>query len=870
MPNIEKISSIISYFQNVNSSDFKYLSEIDKKTLLEGLTAIRNQKDCSNQALEMIKNLHNPEADDTFYISDHSIKKRIQSFFHKKISSSSIQKSINRLLHDELSEMQTVLKTYKPFISKDQFQCIQSSLQHFQKVIQKRGLSHHPILDGQEKVLFTLLEQFSKAKEEGAIFDFLNNAFNKQDLNPNEKLTRIQNSLLIDSIPEVRIKFYENDEITSLPLEDLEKNDPDGVLRLHQSYKEILVKNSSFFKSLFDSSFKESDSDQITLGEIERKDFIAVLKLLAQNESPQAQLDQNAQVNQTIPDEDAIQIYSIINRYDISKLLPVVEPHIIKIIHAFSPKNPEDLTLAINLYKTMNPLSSQAEELFGRFFANVLGEVKSEPQRKAIIEVFDQIEVRNLIFSPQRHKSDLKDIDQIKSLKVLKLEGRHFDNGLFSYLKNAHLEDLFLDNCHLNFNHLHKFHSFNKLHLNVRDLKVTSFNKLMKQAAKGLPLTTVETNRFCNDEYAIRLVASPDYVSQIIFDINPTKNNKIGEMVKFIDSKGIIKYEGYISFNDNYGSWSYRFQGEGKYIFPNGDIYEGNWKSNYMEGKGTMTLSNGDVIEAEWKDNAISGIASVKFANGDVYEGTLNKQKPSGKGKFIFVDGSSYEGKLKDGLAEGQGKKIFANGDIYNGNWQENKRQGQGTMIYANGDRYIGNWQDDKRVGEGKLKYSDGRIYRGPFLNNEPHGRGILEFADKRIYIGDFFQGEMHGHGKVQKANGILIYDGDFKAGKPVTRLKSFFSEILKKASKNALYHTESHKVIYDEFQYGFSVLPLSEKDQLIREWTYNQQEFQEKMKTYEKENRGLTDQEIRTIFSRYMNEEIPDHIELEDEAEKK
>ena len=36
--------------------------------------------------------------------------------------------------------------------------------------------------------------------------------------------------------------------------------------------------------------------------------------------------------------------------------------------------------------------------------------------------------------------------------------------------------------------------------------------------------------------------------------------------------------------------------GNGKYIYPNGDIYDGEWINGIREGEGTFTLNEGDVV----------------------------------------------------------------------------------------------------------------------------------------------------------------------------------------------------------------------------------------------------------------------------------
>ena len=43
-------------------------------------------------------------------------------------------------------------------------------------------------------------------------------------------------------------------------------------------------------------------------------------------------------------------------------------------------------------------------------------------------------------------------------------------------------------------------------------------------------------------------------------------------------------------------------EGRGKYTYPHGDKYEGEWKNGEYHGQGTLTLLNGDKYEGKFKD----------------------------------------------------------------------------------------------------------------------------------------------------------------------------------------------------------------------------------------------------------------------------
>ena len=92
------------------------------------------------------------------------------------------------------------------------------------------------------------------------------------------------------------------------------------------------------------------------------------------------------------------------------------------------------------------------------------------------------------------------------------------------------------------------------------------------------------------------------------------------------------------------------------------------------------------------------------FKDGSIYEGQLVMGQPNGFGSHEFLDGNIYEGQHKNGLAHGHGTmryKSVGNLDQYVGHWKSGKRDGFGTLILEDGTRLVGNWKDDNfHVGE--------------------------------------------------------------------------------------------------------------------------------------------------------------------------
>eukprot|EP00026_Physarum_polycephalum_P003403 Phypoly_transcript_03414.p1 GENE.Phypoly_transcript_03414~~Phypoly_transcript_03414.p1 ORF type:complete len:520 (+),score=111.47 Phypoly_transcript_03414:218-1777(+) len=125
----------------------------------------------------------------------------------------------------------------------------------------------------------------------------------------------------------------------------------------------------------------------------------------------------------------------------------------------------------------------------------------------------------------------------------------------------------------------------------------------------------------------------------------------------------------------------------GKYVYPDGSVYEGEWRGGKAHGRGTLLYSTGDRYTGEW-------IATQK---------------------------------------QGQGEFVYANGDVYKGEWKADRAHGYGVLMYSNGNRYTGNWVDDKRHGFGVFE-SNGTRYEGEWANGRKEGKGSIVFPTGDIY----------------------------------------------------------------------------------------------------------------------------------------
>ena len=60
-----------------------------------------------------------------------------------------------------------------------------------------------------------------------------------------------------------------------------------------------------------------------------------------------------------------------------------------------------------------------------------------------------------------------------------------------------------------------------------------------------------------------------------------------------------------------------KMNGKGKFNWPDGKIYEGDFVNDIKEGTGTLFLPNGKIYKNQWKNDQMNGIGTVEF-NGTI------------------------------------------------------------------------------------------------------------------------------------------------------------------------------------------------------------------------------------------------------------
>jgi hypothetical protein len=195
---------------------------------------------------------------------------------------------------------------------------------------------------------------------------------------------------------------------------------------------------------------------------------------------------------------------------------------------------------------------------------------------------------------------------------------------------------------------------------------------------------------------------------------------------------------------------------------PKLDRYVGNWRSGKRHGYGTLILDDSSRLIGDWKNDAFN-YGEYQGSTGVIMSGKWDSQYLKA-GTMRFEDGSEYSGDFIDDGMFGNGSLLSVNGDRYTGMFLDNEYSGKGVLHKLSGSVYTGAFKKGKFDGYGILKEVDGSIYSGGFLNGYPHGDGVQSDNSGVVYIGSWVKGEKEGMGTLDFGDGTS-YTGEFKLG---------------------------------------------------------------------------------------------------------
>ena len=203
-------------------------------------------------------------------------------------------------------------------------------------------------------------------------------------------------------------------------------------------------------------------------------------------------------------------------------------------------------------------------------------------------------------------------------------------------------------------------------------------------------------------------------------------------------------------------------EGEAIIINENMEKIELNFNNDVIVGKGKLTFNNGNILIGNFNNkdyNPIDGI--INFPNGDIYEGEF-KENFKLKGKMKYNTGEIYDGELENFIKNGKGLFCLNENDYKIVKTHENNLK-EIFNLNLNDFFYIGNFKDNNKEGEGILYIKDEKefsnvIYKGNFINNMRNGFGKIYFKTGSILESNWKNNEID-----EKKDCIFYLNKDIK-----------------------------------------------------------------------------------------------------------
>jgi 1-phosphatidylinositol-4-phosphate 5-kinase len=185
----------------------------------------------------------------------------------------------------------------------------------------------------------------------------------------------------------------------------------------------------------------------------------------------------------------------------------------------------------------------------------------------------------------------------------------------------------------------------------------------------------------------------------------------------------------------------------GELSLPNGESYSGSLLGNVPEGQGKYVWSDGCVYDGEWRRGMRNGLGKIQWPSGVSYEGEFSGGYIHGTGTYIGPENLTYKGRWRFNLKHGLGYQVYPNGDIFEGSWIQGTPEGPGKYTWANGNVYLGNMKGGTMSGKGTLTWVSGDSFEGSWLNGMMHGLGAYTWGDGGCYVGTWTRGLKDGKG---------------------------------------------------------------------------------------------------------------------------
>ncbi|GMH97862.1 hypothetical protein TrVE_jg3188 [Triparma verrucosa] len=189
-------------------------------------------------------------------------------------------------------------------------------------------------------------------------------------------------------------------------------------------------------------------------------------------------------------------------------------------------------------------------------------------------------------------------------------------------------------------------------------------------------------------------------------DLN--NNVYVGHFVNGVkNGRGVMKYNDNVSEYD--GCWvNNKRTGHGTFKGKNQE-YKGEWKDDYQHGYGKMTTES-EEYEGEFEGGKYAGFGKLTRQDCTV-EGSFKNGNLSSKSAQLTTRDYTYSGTVENVIPHGEGVIKYSNGDVYTGSFIQGLRSGYGKCVYINGDCFEGEWKDDDIV-KGNMVMEDGSVMK--------------------------------------------------------------------------------------------------------------------------------------------------------------
>lgn len=129
--------------------------------------------------------------------------------------------------------------------------------------------------------------------------------------------------------------------------------------------------------------------------------------------------------------------------------------------------------------------------------------------------------------------------------------------------------------------------------------------------------------------------------------------------------------------------------GQGTYIWPNGDKFVGEWTNGKRNGKGSFIWPEGDLYAGDWKNGKDNGQGDYYYPGGaEQYEVEITDAELD---EFGCIQGD---------CVNGLGTYTWPSGAKYVGAFENGERDGLGIYSFPGGQKILGIWNNGRFVGK--------------------------------------------------------------------------------------------------------------------------------------------------------------------------